>query len=67
MENTSDQPTPASNMAPSTPFANNMLATDEAPGLVQQVRLALSENHHTLQNILWPLNQSPISEQFVTT
>ena len=41
MENTSDQSTPVSDTAPSTPFANNTLTTDDIPGLVQQVRRAL--------------------------
>ena len=61
MENTSDQPTPASNTAPSTHFANNTLTTNDIPGLVQQVCQALSEDHHTLQSIPWPwpLDQSP--------
>ena len=51
MENTLDQPNSASHTVPSTPFANNTLTTDDIPGLVQQVRPALSEDHHTLQNI----------------
>ena len=65
MENTLDQPTPASDMAPSTPFANNTLTTDDVPDLVQQVCRALSENN-TLHSIPLPLNQSPTSELFVT-
>ena len=65
-KNTSDHPTPASDTAPSTPFANNTLTTDDIPGLVQQVRRPLSEDHHTLQSILWPLNQSLTNELFVT-
>ena len=56
MENTSDQPTPVSDMVPSTHFASNTLTKDDTPGLVQQVRQALSEDHHTLQSIQRPLN-----------
>ena len=59
MENTSDQPTPVSDTVPSTPFANNTLTTDDIPGLVQQIRRALSEDHHTLQSILWPTRPVP--------
>ena len=66
LENTSDQPTLVSNTVPSTYFANNTLTTDDIPGLVQQVRRALSEDHHTLQSIPRPLYQSPTSELVVT-
>ena len=65
MENTVDQPTPASDMTPSTSFANNTRTTDVIPGLVQQVRRALSEDHHTLQSIPRPLDQSLTSELYV--
>ena len=65
MENPSDHPQ-ASDTAPSTPFANNTLTTDDIPGQVQQVRRALSEDHHTLQSIPRPLNHSLTSELFVT-
>ena len=66
MENTLDQPTPASDTAPSTPVADNTLTADDIPCLVQQVRWALSEDHHTLQSISRPLDQSPTSELFIT-
>ena len=66
MENTLEQPIPVSDMAPSTPFASNALTTDDTPGLIQQVRQALSEDHHTLQSIPQPLDQSPTSELVVT-
>ena len=66
MENTLDQPIPASDTVPSTPFANNTPTTDDIPGLVQQVRRAFLEDHHTLQSILRPLDQSPTSEVVVT-
>ena len=52
MENTSDQPTPASNTAPSTPFTNNTPTTDDIPGLLQQVRRALSEDHPTSELVV---------------
>ena len=38
MENTSDQPIPASDMVPSTPLANNTLPIEDVPDLVQQIR-----------------------------
>ena len=66
MENSSDHPTPASDTMSSTPLANNTLTTDDIPGLVQQVRRALSEDHHTLQSIPQPLDQPPTSELVVT-
>ena len=65
MVNTSDQPTPVSDMVPSTHFTSNTLTTDDTPGLVQQVRQALSEDHHTLQSIPRLLDQSPTSELVV--
>ena len=65
MENTADQPTPASDTTPSTSFANNTLTTDDIPGLVQQVRRALSEDHHTLHSIPRQLDQSLTSELYV--
>ena len=65
MENTADQPTPASDTTPSTSFANNTLTTDDIPRVVQQVRRALSEDHHTLQSIPRQLNQSLTSELYV--
>ena len=51
MENTLDD------TAPSTPFVNNTLTTDDR---------ALSEDHHTLKSIPRPLDQSLTSELFVT-
>ena len=65
MENTSNQSTLVSDTAHSTPFASNTLTTDDTPGLVQQVRGALSEDHDTLQSIPRLLHQSP-SELVVT-